>query len=386
MSPRTTVRFIATAATLSLALLAPVAAEAVYQCDGQTDDCQCSANNPYPCCDNGGGNYGNCTWWAWESACCNWAYGLPGWGNANTWDDYAQANPDFNVQSTPVVGSIACRNSGTWGHVAWVTGVSGSTVTVTEMNCCSGCNNGVRTWTYQASYFDGGYIVRANQCQCNQGDTQTDPCGNCGTRTRSCGADCMWGSWSSCTGEGPCAPGATDTQACGDCGQHSRSCSSSCQWESWGACSGPDPGGACDTGLLGVCAAGTQLCVDGYLQCEQTVAASGEACDGLDNDCDGSTDEDQICGTGGSPPVPDAGTGLSGGTATTSSSGTGTGTGGWGAAGGTGVPAVPTPDGAVSGYCSCRLIGAPPSSGGAGSVWWLILGGLGLLGYQRRRR
>ncbi len=47
----------------------------------------------------------------------------------------------------------------------------------------------------------------------------------------------------------------------------------------------------CDTGLEGVCATGISFCQDGELLCEQTQASGREFCDGLDNDCDGQTDE-----------------------------------------------------------------------------------------------
>ncbi|MCX6744730.1 MAG: putative metal-binding motif-containing protein [Candidatus Parcubacteria bacterium] len=49
---------------------------------------------------------------------------------------------------------------------------------------------------------------------------------------------------------------------------------------------------ACDTGMQGVCSAGVQTCKGGqFTTCKQTVQSSAEVCDGLDNNCDGSTDE-----------------------------------------------------------------------------------------------
>ncbi len=49
-------------------------------------------------------------------------------------------------------------------------------------------------------------------------------------------------------------------------------------------------GGACGTGLLGVCAAGTIACQDGTVDCFPDVPPSAETCDGVDNDCDGTVD------------------------------------------------------------------------------------------------
>ncbi|HZF53388.1 MAG TPA: MopE-related protein, partial [Polyangiaceae bacterium] len=74
----------------------------------------------------------------------------------------------------------------------------------------------------------------------------------------------------------------------------------------------PGSGAACSTGQPGACGAGVTQCSGGSLVCNQNVQLSAEACDGLDNDCDGSVDEENpgggaACSTG-QPGVCGAGT------------------------------------------------------------------------------
>jgi len=66
------------------------------------------------------------------------------WGNANLWDDAARQT-GTTINSTPKVNSIAQNNGGTYGHVAWVTAVSGTKVTVEEYNWATREGYGRRT-------------------------------------------------------------------------------------------------------------------------------------------------------------------------------------------------------------------------------------------------
>ncbi len=292
-------------AVATLALSGPAAS--VYQCGPDTDDCKCGMNDPYPCCSNGG----NCTWWAWDQACCHWAVGLPGWGNANQWAGNAKAHPNYQVLSYPVVNSIANRVSGSYGHVAWVTAVKGSSVTVTEQNCWGGW--GHSTATRDKSYYDGGFIVPKGQCECKPGESQTQSCGNCGERARSCNSSCQWGSWGTCGGQGSCTPGETESQSCGSCGQQQRTCDGDCHWSELSTCTeaATFSAGSCSTGKSGVCAEGSEQCVDGDVVCTPSVEPSPEKCNGLDDDCDGEVDEEGCWNDAGAavPPISQPGTG-----------------------------------------------------------------------------
>ena len=72
---------------------------------------------------------------------------------------------------------------------------------------------------------------------------------------------------------------------------------------------GPGAGQPCTTGEPGVCARGTRWCDEGRWECLPDAEPGQEECDGLDNDCDGETDEllsggtcatgePGVCGTG----------------------------------------------------------------------------------------
>ena len=108
----------------------------------------------------------------------------------------------------------------------------------------------------------------------------------------------------------PGGGGACDTGALGECAAGTEICSGGgivCQQngpavpetcdgldnDCDGADDNGDPGGgaACSTGLLGVCDAGTEACIGGGIVCQQDTMASPEVCNGLDDNCNGGTDE-----------------------------------------------------------------------------------------------
>jgi surface antigen len=65
-------------------------------------------------------------------------------GNANTWGSAAR-QVGIAVDMNPAVGSVAWSDSGKYGHVTWVSGVSGNNVTIEEYNYGSVGGFGTRT-------------------------------------------------------------------------------------------------------------------------------------------------------------------------------------------------------------------------------------------------
>lgn len=94
-----------------------------------------AASNPYPTQQDvdGDGYYEvPCTRFAWQQAYDKLGIALPAWGNAGNWYSAAK-NAGMSVGSVPKANSIAVWTGDTYGHVAYVTAVSGTnTFTVNE--------------------------------------------------------------------------------------------------------------------------------------------------------------------------------------------------------------------------------------------------------------
>ncbi|MBI4509482.1 MAG: hypothetical protein HY698_07580 [Deltaproteobacteria bacterium] len=82
--------------------------------------------------------------------------------------------------------------------------------------------------------------------ECTPNQVDQAPCGNCGTKTRTCSAQWTWGPYGNCLSQGECAPNSERTLACGNCGQETQTCSVSCKWQA-GACVGQ---GECAEGKI----------------------------------------------------------------------------------------------------------------------------------------
>ncbi len=144
------------------------------------------------------------------------------------------------------------------------------------------------------AFYDVSYTVDVGACA--DADTQEEPCGACGTRSRTCAAG-EWSAWSDCSDEGECAPGDSRTDDCGNCGFSEVSCTETCEWSA-GECTGQGDCSAGDVETADCGEEGTQArecdeecawtefsaCEEPELEC---TSGLGGVCDSDDGCCDG---------------------------------------------------------------------------------------------------
>jgi hypothetical protein len=269
---------------IALVLLFDPAAGAVPECGGEVDSCPCGGvPNPCICHSNG---CGNCVWWAWESACCNWALGIPWCPDARLWDDNAESS-GYPTGTDPRSSSIfVCEPSdgcSSNGHVGWIVSVYADGSFDSTEQCYGGCSGGCSTISkhrvpgsarYPSSFI---YNPSSPAAACGNGTCET------GERCDTCPSDC--GTCAAACGDGVCSPGESCSTCPVDCGECGIGCGD-------GTCESDEDCSACASDC-GVCAPG---CGDG-------VCGSGEDCSGCPADCgscpagcgDGWCDSDEDC-------------------------------------------------------------------------------------------
>jgi hypothetical protein len=201
--------------------------------------------------------------------------------------------------------------------------------------------NGVESRSLAPDDIDGATTLYPGPCcQCTPGESGACPTPACGTGLHQCGEDCQWtaclvpdSGTEICDGYDNDCDGQTDEEVCGGCVPTAESCdgrdndcdgvtdenrvcgpectpiadTESCDGNDENCdgviddgcpCTAGTPARACgvETGS-GRCREGQQECVGGtWGACVGALLPRRELCDGEDNDCDGTTDED-ACNT-----------------------------------------------------------------------------------------
>ena len=248
----------------------------VYDSGSDTWSCEGQCQTGVQLCEMGA--WGICQGYIWENdELCN---NLDDDCDGSTDETLTRPCEDSNSFGT-CTGQETC-SSGSW---------EGCTAdTPAEETCngldddCDGVTDQITRKCYDTNFIDDG-------CSYDSGNDVWSCVGECGTGTMLCAS----GSWGECLGDQTsiaelCNGLDDDCDGLTDKDENGNDLSDGCY-------SGPSA-----TAGVGICTAGTRTCsTGGWSACVGEVLPKAESCDGLDNDCDSSTDEglgQTTCGLG----------------------------------------------------------------------------------------
>lgn len=243
------------------------------------DEGECSAGSSEQCTGGTRTCSSSCTWGACEQCACS-----PGDTQACKGGEQ-QCNGNCQwaacVQYACQAGDAQERDCGNCGKQT-LTCLANHTWSAGQCQNEGECSAGDFQSCGGASYHECSDACSWGACAavaCTPGTSDSQSCGNCGTKTREC-VKGQWGAFGACKTAGVCAP--QDSQACGNGG--TQTCNNSCQWN---ACSGQKCEGS-PVELCGNCGFHSRTCSNGAW------SAYG-ACNGERNCLPGDT---QACGAG----------------------------------------------------------------------------------------
>ncbi len=243
-------------------------------CDGAVDDvdggCRCMVGDERECWSgpDGAAGVGPCRAGRQRCGAAGWGpcegEALPGPEICNGIDDDCDGRRDDDVPGTGLAceaGVGACAAPGVT-RCAGGDVVCGATAGPEGDERCNGVDDDCDGAIDEDDPEGGVQCVAAAEGRCRAGASRCTPQGLVCVSLRSAVAE-------TCNGEDDDCDGATDEGAL------------------------PQVGDGCATGMGGVCEPGTRVCVMGGLPCRPNRHAVAEACNGADDDCDGTTDEDE---------------------------------------------------------------------------------------------